>query len=167
MIDNAHRERLRRFADVLIPAAHGMPGAGEIEVADSKLDRVLAVRDDLAAPLVRALDRVDPADHDGSLARLESDDTAAHDALLLVIVGGYYIDPEVRRRLGYDGQEPTEVRPEIIPDYAEEGLIEPLLDRGPIYREVPESDPSNAPVPGVTGVPDGELASTRHQTGRR
>ena len=61
-------------------------------------------------------------------------DREAHDALLMVVAGGYYIDQGVRQRLGYDGQQPVEVRPEIIPNYVEEGLIEPLLARGPIYR---------------------------------
>ena len=54
------------------------------------------------------------------------------------MVGGYYIDRDVRRRLGYTGQVPVEVRPEIIPNYVEEGLVEPLLARGPIYRRVPD-----------------------------
>lgn len=137
-VDDSHRDRLRVFADVLIPEAHGMPAASEVGVADGQLDRVLAVRDDLTAPLLRALAVVDPADHEGSLEVLQRDDAEAHDALLLVIVGGYYIDADVRRRLGYDGQVPTEVRPEIIPNYVEEGLIEPLLERGPVYREVPD-----------------------------
>jgi hypothetical protein len=145
VVDDSHRDRLRAFADVLIPEAHGMPAASQVGVADGQLDRVLAVRDDLTAPLMRAIAQVDPADHEGSLERLQRDDAEAHDALLLVIVGGYYIDPDVRRRLGYDGQVPAEVRPEIIPNYVEEGLIEPLLERGPVYREV--SDPAH---PGST-----------------
>jgi hypothetical protein len=136
-IDEGLRARLRRFADVLIPAAHGMPAAGQVGVADRQLDRVLAVRPDLAAPLARALAGVDCDDHEGTLARLRDADREAHDALLLVVAGGYYIDPGVRRRLDYDGQQPVEVRPEIIPNYVEEGLIEPLLARGPVYRPVP------------------------------
>jgi hypothetical protein len=135
------RERLRIFADVLIPAAHDMPAASEVGVADRQLDRVLAARPDLAAPLARALDAVDPGDHDGSLARLRDSDREAHDALLLVVAGGYYIDPGVRRRIGYDGQQAVEVRPEIIPNYVEEGLIDPLLERGPVYRPVPDIEP--------------------------
>jgi hypothetical protein len=137
MIDASHRDRLRAFADVLIPAAHDMPSASEVGVADGQLDRVLAVRPDLTEPLLRAIAQVDPGDHEGSLEHLVRDDAEAHDALLLAIVGGYYTDADVRRRLGYDGQVPTEVRPEIIPNYVEEGLIEPLLARGPVYREVP------------------------------
>jgi hypothetical protein len=136
VIDDDLRERLRRFADVLIPAAHGMPAAGDVGVADGQLDKVLAVRPDLAEPLARAVADADPADHETSLARLRERDRQAHDALLLVVAGGYYIDADVRRRLGYDGQQPLEVRPEIIPNYVEEGLIEPLLARGPVYRPV-------------------------------
>lgn len=131
------RDRLRAFADVLIPAAHGMPAASEVGVADRQLDVVLAARSDLAEPLARALVVADPHDHEGTLARLAESDGEAHDALLLVVVGGYYIDADVRERLGYTGQQPVEVRPEIIPDYVEQGLIEPLLARGPIYRPPP------------------------------
>jgi NDP-sugar pyrophosphorylase family protein len=141
VVDDVLRDRLRRFADVLIPAAHGMPAAGEVGVADGQLDKVLAVRPDLAEPLARAVADVDPADHETSLARLRESDAQAHDALLLVVAGGYYIDPDVRRRIGYDGQQPVEVRPEIIPNYVEEGLIEPLLARGPIYRPVDHIEP--------------------------
>jgi hypothetical protein len=136
VVDDALRERLRAFADVLIPAAHGMPSAGEVGVADGQLDKVLNVRPDLAEPLARAVADVDPADHETSLSRLRDGDREAHDALLLVVAGGYYIDADVRRRIGYDGQQPVEVRPEIIPNYVEEGLIEPLLARGPVYRTV-------------------------------
>jgi hypothetical protein len=138
-IGGALRDRLRAFADVLIPAAHDMPAASEVGVADRQLDVVLAARPDLAEPLARAVERVDAGDHEGSLARLHEADPEAHDALLLTVVGGYYIDRDVRRRLGYTGQVPVEVRPEIIPNYVEEGLVEPLLARGPIYRPVPDA----------------------------
>jgi hypothetical protein len=167
MIDRSDRDRLRRFADVLIPAAHGMPSAREVGVADGQLDRVLAVRDDLTEPLLRAIARVDADAHDDSLAALARDDAEAHDALLLVIVGGYYIDPEVRRRLGYDGQVPAEVRPEIIPNYVEEGLIEPLLERGPVYRQVPGSGPTVGSAPAAEPREPGiEFSTARHGTGR-
>jgi hypothetical protein len=74
------------------------------------------------------------------LRELQDDDPQAADALLQVVVGGYYTHPEVRRRLRYDGQVPVEVRPEIIPNYVEQGLIDPVLERGPIYRAVPDDE---------------------------
>jgi hypothetical protein len=139
LVDDAVRDRLRAFADVLIPAAHDMPAASEVGVADRQLDVVLGARPDLAGPLARAVEQVDPADHEGSLERLREADLAAHEALLLAVVGGYYIDRGVRGRLGYTGQVPVEVRPEIIPNYVDEGLVEPLLARGPIFRPVPDA----------------------------
>ena len=137
------RERLRRLADLLIPAAHGMPAASEVGVADRQLDRVLRARPDLAVPLARGVAAADPdaGDHEGALEGLREADPEALDALLLVVAGGYYIDTDVRRRLGYDGQRPVEVRPEIIPNYVEEGLIDPLLERGPVYRSVADVEP--------------------------
>jgi len=132
------RARLRTFADALIPAAHGMPAAREVGVADGQLDGVLEARPDLLEPLGRALAQVDAADVESSLAAIRAADPAAHDALLLAVVGGYYMHPRVRELLGYDGQVPVEVRPEIVPNYVEEGLIEPVLERGTVYRAVPE-----------------------------
>ncbi len=137
------RASLRTVADSLIPSAHGMPGAAEVGVADEKLDRVLAVRPDLASPMERALGILEAepgaAADEATLARLHDADPEAHDALLTVVAGGYYIDRGVRDRLGYDGQRAVEVRPEIIPNYVEEGLIDKVLERGPIYRPVPDA----------------------------
>jgi hypothetical protein len=128
------RGRLRAFADALIPAAHGMPAASEVGVADAQLDLVLAARPDLLEPVLRALALADPEDPEGSLAAIHEADAAAHDALLLAVVAGYYMHPRVRELLDYDGQVPVEVRREIIPNYVEEGLLEPVLERGPIFR---------------------------------
>jgi hypothetical protein len=148
--------------------AHGMPSAGAVGVADGQLDRVLAVRDDLTEPLLRAIAQLDPDDHEGTLEHLVRDDAEAHDALLLVIVGGYYIDPGVRRRLGYDGQQPVEVRPEIIPNYVEEGLIEPLLARGPVYREASDSSglTSGSSITDDLRQERAEMATDDHGTAR-
>lgn len=132
------RDQLRVLADALIPAAHGMPAASEVGVADRQLDNVLRARPDLLEPMSRAVGEADPANVEESLARMQAADPLAHDALLMTIVGGYYTHPDVRKRLAYDGQQPVEVRPEIIPNYVEEGLIDPVLERGPIYRPIPK-----------------------------
>ena len=49
------RERLGALADVLIPAAEGMPSASEAGVHRAGLDRVLAARPDLEPVLARVL----------------------------------------------------------------------------------------------------------------
>jgi hypothetical protein len=139
-VDADQRARLAAFADVLIPAAHGMPAASEVGISERQLDRVLAARPDLTDALVRALAHVHPDDAERVLAEIHNVDPEAHDALLLIIVGGYYIDPGVRKLLGYTGQVPVKVRPEIIPNYVEEGLIDPVLERGATYRRVPDNE---------------------------
>jgi hypothetical protein len=136
------RDRLRAVADELIPAADGMPAASEVGVADAQLDRILAARPDLVEPLIAALTRRAEATTEW-LSQLEAEDRAGYEAVLLTIVGGYYTDGDVRRRLGYRGQEPEPVRPEIIPDYAEDGLLDGVVERGPIYRAVPPDGPAN------------------------
>lgn len=132
------RDQLRVLADALIPAAHGMPAASEIGVSGRQLDKVLRARPDLLEPMSRGVGELDATDLERSLSRLQAADPLAHDALLMTVVGGYYTHPDVRKRLAYDGQQPVEVRPEIIPNYVEEGLIDPVLERGPIYRQIPE-----------------------------
>jgi hypothetical protein len=96
LLSDGLRARLRTFADALIPAAHGMPAASEVGVADGQLERVLEARPDLLEPLRRALPDADPEDAERSLATIQTADPPAHDALVLAVVGGYYIHPRVR-----------------------------------------------------------------------
>lgn len=139
-IDGRLRARLDAVADQLIPAADGMPTASAVGVGGRQLDTVLAARPDLLDGLRRALEAAGGVDDAiGWLDALRADDPSAHDALVTVVVGGYYLHPEVRRRLGYPGQVGEPVRVDRYPDYAEEGLLERVYARGPIYRPTPRS----------------------------
>ena len=130
------RDRLARIADGLIPATDEMPAPSSIDIGGRQLDLVLASRPDLADDLRRALesDGDDPLAH---LAQLAAADPPAHDALVTAVIAGYYLHPDVQRRLGYPGQIGEEVRVDTYPDYAHEGQLERVLERGPIYRPTP------------------------------
>ncbi len=52
---------------------------------------------------------------------------AAYRSLVLAVAGAYYLDPGVRRRLGYEGQVPQAVRPVAFPEYVDEGLLDAVL----------------------------------------
>ena len=52
---------------------------------------------------------------------------SAHSSLLLAVAGAYYLHADVRRLLGYEGQVPQPVLASVFPDYAEEGLLDPVL----------------------------------------
>ena len=133
------RERLARVADGLIPEADGMPAPSDVDIGGRQLDIVLSSRPDLAESLRQALARA--ADVDDAIAwveELRAHDPDAYDALVTAVVAGYYMHPRVMRLLGYPGQVPQEVSIDGYPDYVDEGLLERVYERGPIYRPTPE-----------------------------
>lgn len=125
---------LAAVADHLIPAAHGMPSAGEV-VTDARLRFVLSARPDLAEPLRAALRRELGADPQTRLDALGRDEPASLSALQLAIVAGYYTDRRVRELIGYNGQEAIDIKSWIYPAYLEEGLIDAVMARGPVWRD--------------------------------
>ncbi len=64
---------------------------------------------------------------DHLLGRL--DDGAAA-TLALAVVAAYYAAPEVRRAIGYPGQEARAVAVVAIPDYLDEGLLDHVAAAG-------------------------------------
>ena len=69
-------------------------------------------------------------------------------ALQLAIVGGYYTDRRIRDLIGYPGQMAIELRTWEYPQYLEEGLIDAVLARGPVWR-----DPATGQRAVVEGAP--------------
>ena len=125
---------LASIADLLIPAAHGMPSAANVVTPD-RLAFVLRARPDLVEPLRNALREDLGDDVQARLDALATDDQAALAALQLVIVSGYYTDKTVRNLIGYPGQMAIEVKSWLYPPYLEEGLIDAVLARGPVWRD--------------------------------
>ena len=145
MLDADARQVLAAIADRLIPAAHGMPSAAEV-VGDQRLRFVLQARPDLVEPLVAALRPELGVDPQARLDTLGRDEPTNLAALQLVIVGAYYSDRTVRGLIGYPGQMAIEVRSWEMPAYLEEGLIDAVLARGPVWRD---------PQTGTRAVVDG------------
>lgn len=128
------RAWLTAVADVMIPATSTMPAASDVGVSEHQLDVVLAARPDLAETLQRAWKLVNQVAPENVLSTLDEQDGECFDAVRIVVAGGYYVHPEVRRLLGYHGQEPRVVRVDVVPEYIEEGLLERVMERGPIFR---------------------------------
>jgi hypothetical protein len=134
----AQRATLAALADVLVPAAEGMPSASEAGVAETWIDRALAARPDLVEPLRALLAAAEGAEAGPFVAALQSDDPAAFDVLTVSVVGAYYMNPEIQRLLGYTGQQARTIDVFELPAYLEEGLLDEVLARGPTYREPPD-----------------------------
>jgi hypothetical protein len=132
-LDDRERATLAAVADQLIPAVADMPSAADV-VTDSRLEFVLRARPDLAKPLRAAL-RADLGDD--VVERLErlAAEPSNLAALQLTIVGGYYTDKRVRELIGYPGQMAIELRSWEYPAYLDEGLIDAVLARGPVWRD--------------------------------
>jgi hypothetical protein len=145
-LDDRERETFARIADQLIPEADGMPSAAEV-VTDDRLAFVLRARPDLAEPLRLAL-RPDLGDDVQRRLATLADEPTNLAALQLAVVGGYYTDRRVRELIGYPGQLAIELRSWEYPLYLEEGLIDAVLARGPVWW-----DPATGRRAEVQGAP--------------
>jgi hypothetical protein len=132
-LDSGERATLAAVADHFIPAAHGMPSAGDVLTTD-RLLFVLRARPDLLEALKASLRSELGEDVEARLAVLAQEPTNLS-ALQLTIVGGYYTDKGVRERIGYPGQMAIEVKSWLVPEYIEEGLIDAVLARGATWRD--------------------------------
>ena len=134
VLSTAERATLAAVADRLIPAAGDMPSAGEV-VGDERLRFVLNARPDLLEALRTALR---PELGDDVVARLDvlgHGEPATLYALQLVTVAGYYTDARVRELIGYPGQVALTLRSWEVPAYIDEGLVDAVLARGPVWRD--------------------------------
>jgi hypothetical protein len=128
------RETLAGLADVLIPAAEGMPSASEAGATGALLDEVLRVRGDLEEPLAALTAAAANKDPRAEVDRLKADEPEFFEALTTAIAGGYFMSDDVRERLGYPGQQALELEDDHDP-----ALLQPVIDRGAIYRPTPGS----------------------------
>jgi hypothetical protein len=131
----ADRTLLGQLADTLIPADGQMPSASQAGVAGLHLDQVLAARPDFAASLRVVLDQARGCDPAAFVERERRANSAAFATLAEFAPSAYFLNDQVRQLIGYSGQtaQPLEERP----DYLDEGLLDSVVRRGPIYRPTP------------------------------
>jgi hypothetical protein len=129
------RALLAGLADELIPAGDGMPAASQADVAGKWLDVVLTARPDLAAALNDVLNKARHRVPSEVIADWRANDHAAFDVLVEIVPGAYFMNPEVQQAIGYSGRHPRPIDPH--PDYLDDGLLESVIRRGPIYRPTP------------------------------
>jgi hypothetical protein len=126
------REVLAGLADLLIPASSSMPAASDAGVHEAWLDAVLASRPDLLQPLVsllRAADGTDPID---ALTKLR--EQGGFGILAEVVPNAYFMNPEIRRRIGYSLQEAVPIDPADGQDAEVRQLLDSVRQRGAIFR---------------------------------
>lgn len=136
-LNDVERSRLAALADVLMPGGSGLPAASEVDIHRSWIDQALAATPMMAGAVRLALEM--PGEPAEVVETLREKEPGAFMAFTFVLSGAYFMHPRVRQALGYEGQAvpenpPLEGEAEY---YLEDGLLDPVLARGPIYREVP------------------------------
>ncbi len=132
------RATFAAIADRLIPDAEGMPSASQVGIQDAPLDHVLDLRPELEEDFRRGLRACEGADPATAIERLNQSDPAALGAIGLIATAAYYMQPRVRELLGYPGQASRPAEPAEEHDYLRDGLLQVVIDRGPIYRPTPK-----------------------------
>jgi hypothetical protein len=136
-LTSAERQLFSALADILIPAGNGFPSASEAGVANDGLDQLLTVRPDLLDALKNLLLRAKDRSATEFIDELQKNDAAAFAVLAESVPGAYFLNAHVRAKLNYDGQSGRPIDPRE--DYLEDGLLQSVIDRGPIYRPTPSN----------------------------
>ena len=149
VLDPAQRAALKALADEIIPAADGMPSAGEMGAA-AYLERAAQGDEGVASALRGALASIDlhaRTRHRRPFARLpasarvallqamETEESDHFRAARDLVYEAYYTNPLVWRRLGYDFIEGDGDGPALEP--FEEALLERVRALPRLYRAVP------------------------------
>ena len=115
-----------------------MPAASQVGVGGDILERMLALRPDLRDAFMRGLRAAAGKPAAEAAQALNRDDQAALGAIGLVAAAGYYMSPKVRALIGYPGQESRPADPDATPEYVANGMLQQVIDRGPIFKPTPK-----------------------------
>ena len=135
MLTEDQKKIYSKMADVLIPSAEGMPSASEADVPTKWIDDALRYRPDLEPSLLRALVFGAKYDAKESVEALNAEDVEAFDALGVLTSGAYFLNPTVKKLIGYPGQIPSPANDDVDL-YIE--MLTKVVERGPIYRPTVE-----------------------------
>lgn len=137
MLTDEDRQRFASLADVLIPEAEGMPSASQAGVPNRWLDEALTHRPDLSDDLRDALRAAGDLPAEEAVNLLNTEHIPAFEALGTLAAGAYFLNPEIKQLIGYPGQVSTPPKDDTHTYF---DLLENVLERGQVYRDVPKAD---------------------------
>jgi hypothetical protein len=126
----------KRLADALCTGGtRSAPLPSECEAFESMLGVALAARVDVFEDVTNAFQSAAAApDAALWLRELSDSDPSSFIPLSNVLAGAYLLVPEIQMYVGYPGQGRKPASPTQIADELGDGLLDPVTDRGPIYR---------------------------------
>ena len=137
-LDSQQRDRLSQLATVLIAGGDGFPTPSEIGLQNEWIDRVITAWPAITDVVTMVV--MTEGDPTEVIESLQNDQPAVFTGFALAVSAAYLMHPKVRSLLGYSGQALKEEPPADgeWEYYLEDGILQPVLDRGPFLRPVPE-----------------------------
>lgn len=132
------REALLAVADALCGGGR-LPAPSETPGYDEWLDRALAARADAFEDVVAAamsMSGLTPEGRREALRRMDADERPRFHSLSSVVAGAFLLVPEIAAALGYPGQVAAPAAFDEAATQLETGILDPVIERGAIYREV-------------------------------
>ena len=135
-LSGTDREVYGRLADQLIPEDPELPSATAAEVHSRWIDEALRIRPDLVDDMRTAIEVGSGIDAAEAVAVLHAEHPAVFDSIGTLTAGAYFLNPEVRRLIGYPGQVPLPIRDDVDSYF---DMLVNVVERGQVYRNVPGS----------------------------
>ena len=129
----ARRATLARLAALMAPGDGTMPSATAIDLAAAPAERVLQISAHLSAPLCTFLDAAEGVVDLPGLEAVAQADREGFAALSVTVANAYFMHPDVRRAIGYPGQEARDSSVGL--SETDRTLLEIVRRRGAIYRD--------------------------------
>ena len=130
-MDHGLLGRFAAIADCIIPATDEMPSASDVGIGDLLQRKLSRYRPDLVTAVSAILGQEITKSPEEFVSRLESEDPPNFQLLFQAVAGAYYLSPEVRKRIGYPGQEAQALPRDCI---GVEDLLVGLLDAPKTFR---------------------------------
>lgn len=124
------------FADFLVPAHGDKPKFSTVCDWQAVL-AALDFRTDLRENFHRGLDAGVADGAEPALEALHAGDKSAFDAITMLVITTYYMNPRVRELIGYPGQENVSYDPNATQTYLTDGTLANVIARGRRYRPTP------------------------------
>ena len=138
-LTDQERQTCARVADVLCTGpSTQVARPSQCTDFQQHLDVAVATRSDEFELLVKTISRAGEATELNTwLRELSTADAAAFTLISTVVAGAYLMVPEIREHVGYPGQHRDRPSNEQVVEELMDGILDPVIDRGPIYVPTP------------------------------
>jgi hypothetical protein len=127
---------LEAAANCLIPASSSNPAASAAPNYRDWVRRALAARAEHFEVFIECLAKLESDDTAAMWRRLEELNDNESDKFIVfssVVAGAYLMVPDVRAGIGYPGQGKSAPGTTEAADQLEDGILDPVVARGPIF----------------------------------